>query len=287
MFPVGWAAIFSLGFSRVPFGRLIALLPPPVKVLGSLLLVYVVADFILMLVLLPGQPIEQGGQYFFNNHGGLTPISLDRYRQGLAHQARLFTGHEIVLYGVATVLALQLDRLRRGTIAVTAPPVPSPIIDLARPAPLSRMVVLETALRPDQCVSQLLAELALDLGWSYVGGLWGSVSTAGFWLALERYSRAALVFATGRFTAQGAGSRVQVYLQLKRWAWWSLITSAALVPLFGAVVDLASGGHHLVIIVSLLAAFVLVGNLALLRFEQRRLLRAIEGVLYAHRVPTV
>lgn len=277
-FPVLFATIGSFAFSPVPFDRLIELLPGPVKVFAAMLLVYVAADFVLMIRFLPGNPIEQNGHFFFNSHGALTPISLEGYRQGLAYQARLFTGHEMVFFGVAAFVAYQLDRFRRGKIAAIRP------MDVStRPGPLSRFVVLETTVPPDQCVSSLLADLETAPGWSWLRAarLWGSVSADGFWLALERRSRAALVFATGRFFPQGTGTRVEVHLQLKRWGWWSLAASAVAVPVFGAVVDWATGGGHLVAIVFVLVAFILVGNTARLLSERRRLLSAIERVLSA------
>jgi hypothetical protein len=253
----------------VPLDRLVELLPLVVKVIGFLLLVYVVADFLLLLGLLPGQPIEQNGQFFFNNHGSLTPISLERYRQGLAYQARLFTGHEMVFYGVATLVAYQLDRFRRGQISPTTPAIPT-LSEFARAGPMSRLVVLETALIPDQCVSRI-----------HASRLSGSASPDGFWLALERGARASLVFATGRFTPQGTGTRVEVRLELKRWGWWSLIASAALVPVFGVAIDWATGGGDLAAIVFVLVAFILIGNVTALWLERRRLLSAIESALSA------
>jgi hypothetical protein len=283
LFPVWVVTIFSLVFSPVPLDRLAGSLPAVVKTLGYLLLAYVGADFLLMLVLLPGQPVEQNGHFFFNNHGAFTPISLDRYNQGLAYQARLFSGHEMAFYGVAVVLGYQLDRLRRGRITFAVPAVPTQATGVT---PLSRLVVVETALSPDQCVRQLQAELDLVRGWSWAGRarLWGSVSADGFWLGMERSSRSALVFATGRFSPRGTGTRIQVHLQLKRWGWLGLIASAVFVAIFGAFINEATGGDHLVIIVAGLAAFVLFGNLALVLFERRRVLGKIESVLYAHRV---
>lgn len=69
--------------------------------------------------LLPGQPTEQDGRFFFNDHGRLIPISAHTYRQSLLFQARLLSGHEITFTGVAAILGYQLDRLRRGQL--TAP----------------------------------------------------------------------------------------------------------------------------------------------------------------------
>lgn len=281
LFPVWIVTILGFVFSPLPFDRLAGSLPAVVKTLGFLLVAYIAADFFLMLVLLPGQPVQQNAGFFFNNHGSFTPISLHIYNQGLAYQARLFSGHEMAFYGVAAVFAYQFDRLRRGRIAFTVLAVPTLAIAVT---PLSRLVVLETSLSPDQCVQQLQAELDMVHGWTWAGRsrLWGSVSADGFWLGMESSSRSAPVFATGRFSPQATGTRIQVHLQLKRWGWWGLVVWAVVVAVFGAFVDDATGGDHLLIIVAVLVAFVLLGNAALLWYEGRRLLTAISSALYAH-----
>lgn len=120
IFLVFGAAILLTALCRVSLGRLFGTLPLHVKVLGVIAVAYIFLDFFWMIHLLPGQPTEQDGRFFFNDHGRLIPISSHAYRQSLLFQARLFSGHEITFSGVATILGYQLDRLRRGEL--TAPP---------------------------------------------------------------------------------------------------------------------------------------------------------------------
>jgi hypothetical protein len=56
----------------------------------------VFVDFFAMIRLLPGQPEQDGSNFYFNNKGSLIPISADIYRMGLMHSARLFSGHELI-----------------------------------------------------------------------------------------------------------------------------------------------------------------------------------------------
>jgi len=113
------AAILVIALCSVSLGRLFGMLPLHVKVLGVIAAAYIFVDFFWVIHLLPGQPIEQDGRFFFDDHGRLIPISSQTYRLSLLFQARLFSGHEIILTGVAAILGYQLDRLRRGQL--TAP----------------------------------------------------------------------------------------------------------------------------------------------------------------------
>jgi len=279
------AVVFILAGNRLPLERLIVSLPIAVKVLGVLLLAYVVADFLLMFRALPGQPTEQAGGFFFNDHGTLIPISSDVYRQGLAYQARLFTGHEMVFFGFAAVFGYQIDRLRDGKLQLAAPAVPELITEPTSPIALTRSVVLETSFAPNQCASQLQASVDRIPGWFWGrdSKLWGTVSADGFWLQLAQGSSSQLAFAVGRFARQGAGTRVQVQLQFKRWVLLALVGTAVLLPIMGVAFDVTSGGHNFVILFSAMAAFGLLANLAFGLFQRHRLLSAIERALNAHR----
>src|SRR5450759_5504736 len=81
----------------------------------------------------------------------------------------------------AAVFGYQLDRLRRGKATLAEAPTPA-IGDVVSPGPLDRLVVLETALTPDQCAGRLQARLGPLLGWPWGSRmeLWGSVSSDGF-----------------------------------------------------------------------------------------------------------
>ena len=249
-----------------------------------LLLAYVFADFFLMFKLLPGQPTEQAGKFFLNDHGTLLPVSTDGYRQALAHQARLFTGHELLFFGWAAVLSYQIARLRNGKLRLAAPAVPEVITDLP-PVALSQSIVLETSYTPDQCVHELQASvdrIPAAFVWRS-SKLWGTVSSDGFWLQLAQGSSSQLAFAIGRFVQQGAGTRVELQLRLKRSIRLFVVGTAALLPILGAVLDANTGGHNFVLLFSAMAAFGLLGNLAFALIQRRRLLSTIQHALNARR----
>lgn len=285
-FPVWAVMLFAIFRARVPFDGVLSSLPLSVKVLGALLVAYVALDFFLMSGLLRGQPVEQGGKFFFDDHG-LVPTTAAAYRQGLAYQARLISGHEMFFLGLAAVFGYQLDSLRRGKATLDEAPTPA-IGDVVSPGPLDRLVVLETGLTPDQCAGRLQARLGPLLGWPWGSRqeLWGSVSADGFSLQMGRGSFARqLVFAAGRFGRQGHGTRIQVWLQFKRWGFLTIVGTAVALPIVGVVMDVFSGGgHYFVEITSALAVFALVGNLAFALYQRDRLLSLIERSLDAHRV---
>src|ERR1700693_3857410 len=174
-FPVWGVMLFIIFLGRVPFDRVLGSLAMQVKVLGALLVAYVALDFFLMVALLPGQPVEQGGHFFFNE-GGLVPTTAAAYRQGLAYQARLISGHEMIFFGLAALIGFQIDRLRSGKASL--PEAVLPAIGVGgSPGPLDRQVVLETRLTPDECVTRLQPRLGPLLGgsWGRQIELWGLV----------------------------------------------------------------------------------------------------------------
>jgi hypothetical protein len=69
LFPVWGVMLFAIFWARLPFDGVLNSLPLSVKLLGGLLVAYIALDFFLMFVLLPGQPVEQGGKFFFDEHG--------------------------------------------------------------------------------------------------------------------------------------------------------------------------------------------------------------------------
>ena len=285
MFPVWGVMLFAIFLGRVPFDRVMSSLPLSIKVLGGLLVAYVFFDFFLMAGLLPGQPVEQGGKFFFDDHG-LVPTTAAAYRQGLAYQARLITGHEMLFLGLAAVFGYQLDRLRLGRVSLPHAPIPA-IGDQISPGHLDRLVVLETGLTPDQCASRLQARLGPLLGWHWGSRteLSGLVSPHGFSVQMgQRGSTRQLVFAGGRFAQTGRGTRLHVVLQFKRWGLLTVVGTAVAVPIVGAVVDaVTGGGHDFVIFLSAMAAFALVANITFALYQRHRLLSLIERTLDARR----
>jgi hypothetical protein len=287
MFPVWGVMIFAFFLGRVPFDGVLRSLPLSVKVLGALLAAYIVFDFFLMSVVLPGQPVEQGGKFFFDDHG-LVPTTAAAYRQGLAYQARLITGHEMIFLGLAAVFGYQLDRLRLGKASLPQAQIPA-IGDLVSPGPLDRHVVLQTGLTPDQCASRLQAVLGPILGWQWGSRteLSGLVSADGFSLQIgRRGSTSKLVFAGGTFAQIGRGTRIQVWLQFERWSLPAIVGTAVALPVVGAVVDaLTGGGHEFVVLLSGMAVFALVANLGFALYQRHRLVSLIERTLDAQRIP--
>lgn len=288
LFPVWGVMLFAIFLGHVPFDRVLSSLPLRVKVLGVLLVAYVFFDFFLMSALLPGQPVEQGGAFFFDDHG-LVPTTEAAYRQGLAYQARLITGHEMIFFGLAAVFGYQLDRLRRGKAGLPEAPIPA-IGDVFSPWPLDRLVVLETALTPEECASRLQSRMGplLGLSWGRRMELWGTASSEGFSLQLFRGSSSSqLVFVVGRFARAGPSTRVEVFLQFKRWAVLAVGGTAIALPIVGVVIDSISGrGHYSLGILSAMALFGVVGNLAFALYQRHRLLSLIVQTLDARLLPT-
>ena len=288
LFPVWFVMLFAIFLGRVPFDRVLSSLPLQIKVLGALLLAYIALDFFLMVALLPGQPVEQGGKFFFNEHG-LVPTTAAAYRQGLAYQARLISGHEMFFFGVAAVLGFQLDRLRLGKATLPEAPLPAFGAVLSR-GPLDRLVLLETALSPDQCASRLQARIGPLLGWPWGtrSELSGAVSTDGFSLQIgRRGSTWQLIFAGGKFVQHGPGTRIEAWLQFKSWGLPAIVGTAVAFPIVGVVIDaLSGGGHHFVEVTAAVAVFALVANLAVALYQRDRMLSFIERAIEAHRIAT-
>lgn len=72
-------------------------------ILLLIVVVYVYVNFFASIAQLPGQPETAGGLYYFNNHGSQISTDLAGYLQGLRVQTRIFTGHPMVVYGIAAL----------------------------------------------------------------------------------------------------------------------------------------------------------------------------------------
>ena len=77
-----------------------ALVPAPLRQLGSALLTYAVLNFMwTMLTLSHGSPAVVDGQYVLQNHGHVVgEITQAQYAAGKAAQMRLFSGHWMAFY---------------------------------------------------------------------------------------------------------------------------------------------------------------------------------------------
>jgi hypothetical protein len=236
--------------------------------------------------LLPGQPVEQGGKFFFDDHG-LVPTTAAAYQKGLAYQARLISGHEMLFLGLAAVFGYQLERLRLGKASLPQAQIPA-IGEVMSPGQLDRLVVLETGLTPEQAAGRLEARLGPILGWHWGSRteLSGLVSRDGFSLQIgRRGSTRQLVFARGKFAQLERGTRIEVWLQFKHWGLPAIVGTAAALPVVGAVMDaLTGGGHDFAVLLSAVAVFALVANLAFALYQRHRLLSLIERTLAAQRV---
>ena len=110
--PLFGSMVVIMALTRPRYDRLLSSVPAAVQVVAAIAVVYVGVNFFLMVSELPGVPVEQGGHFFYNNHGRLTTIDDITYRQGLMHVARLFSGVELAFTGGAAILAHQLHWLR-------------------------------------------------------------------------------------------------------------------------------------------------------------------------------
>jgi hypothetical protein len=286
IFPVWGAMLLAIFLGRVPFDRVLSSLPMRIKVLGSVLVVYVFLDFFLMLALLPGQPVEQGGKFFFDEHG-LVQTTAAAYRQGLAYQARLISGHEMLFLGLAAVFGFQLERVRSGKARLPEAPPPA-IGAVVSPGFLDRLAVLETALTPGECAIRLNARLGPLIGasWGRQMEVSGLVSPEGLSLQMGRSgSTRQLVFAGGTFAQPGRGTQIRVWLQFRSWGLLAIVATAVAFPIVGVVMDALTGGtHYFVELTAALAVFSLVANLAFAMYQRHRLLSFIERAVEAHQI---
>jgi hypothetical protein len=285
LFLVFGPAVVVLRFGRIPMDRIYSGLPVYVYVVGVALLFYVAVDFFLLQKLLPGQPMEDGATFYFNNHGDHIPTTAEGYRTGLMHSARLFTGNEIIFFGVAALIAYKVDRIRSGRINLDAVTRDDALERSPLPYPLTRTVTLQTTLTPEVCAVRLLAFQPRS-GWSFFTGsrgVRGEASAEKFRIELAS-SQYQTVYAVGSFETVGGATVVRVLLPFKRWALISLAASAILFPIGWAVLD--GVGFHLPLSgVAIVYVFGIGLNVVFSFDQRRRLLGQIKQATGAKEIP--
>jgi hypothetical protein len=278
-------AVVVLSFARIPFDRLLAGLPVYVYIVGVAVLLYVLADFFLMVKVLPGNPEQDGATFYFNNHGSRIPTDADGYLTGLMHQARLVSGHALIFLGIAALIAYQIEEIRSGRISLDVGPRDDALERSPLPYPLSRTVRLQTALAPEVCAERLLT-FQPPSGWSFFGasrGLRGQASAEEFRMEVAS-PQSQLVYAVGRFERVGGAPSIHVLLPFKRWALISFAAMILLAPVAVAIVG--SVGPPLPSFALALAFLVVVGANLLIGLDQRRrLLGQIKQAIDAQEIP--
>jgi hypothetical protein len=237
LFLVYGPAIVVINLAHIRLDRLLAGLPVYVYAVGAAVVVYVFVNFFSMIPLLPGQPEQNGSNYYFNNHGSLIPVSSHTYRMGLMHSARLFSGHELIFSGMAALIAYQIDRLTRGRISLNVAPPRDDVMERSQlPYPLQRVVTLRTALTPDACAAGLMTPQSRP-AWSLFErsrALRGEASEIGFRVEVES-AQVQMVYALGRFEANPGATSIRLVLTFKKWPLILLAGTAILAPVVWAV----------------------------------------------------
>jgi hypothetical protein len=91
--------------------RLPQLMPKRFIVLGIILILYVLINFLLFLGhSWNGSPTEMNGRYYLNNHGQYTEITEQEYKQYQAYEVRGFSGHWMFFSYFGLVYFLFVDR---------------------------------------------------------------------------------------------------------------------------------------------------------------------------------
>jgi hypothetical protein len=269
--------IVAVGLTRIPLDKLFTGLPAYVYIVGGAVAAYVFVDFFGMVQLLPGQPEQDGANFYFNNKGSLIPISADTYRMGLMHAARLFSGHELFFFGFAALLADQIDAISSGRIAIDLVPRDEMMERSRLPYPLQRVVTLRTALTPEACAARLMDPRLPNTFWSFLDasrGLQGDASDAGFRVEMAS-NQSQMVYAVGRFEADGGGTSIRLLLTFKRWPLIAVAAAAILIPLaWAAMAGLGFPLPRFVIV--FLLVFGVVGNFLFSLDQRRRLLAHIK-----------
>jgi hypothetical protein len=276
VFLVFGPAVVVLALARVPIDRLFTGLPAYVYVLGFAVAVYVFVDFFAMVQLLPGQPEQDGASFYFNDHGTLIPISAAMYRMGLMHSARLFSGHELIFFGLSALVAHQVDAIRRGRIRIDTPPRDDAMERSRLPYPLQRIVTLQTAQTPEACAQRLLAPRRRS-AWSFFDtsrGLRGEASAAGFRVEMAS-AQSQLVYAVGRFDGGAAGTSINLLLTFKRWPLIFIAVFVLLIPVAWVVMGRV-GLFPPWYVVGFIVAFGVVANFLFGLDQRRRLLAEIK-----------
>jgi len=285
MFVVFGPAVVVISLARIPFERIFASLPVYLYVLGGAVLLYVFVDFFLMMQLLPGQPVQVGPNFYFDNGGALTPISAESYRIALMHATRLFSGHELIFFALGTLIAYQIDRIRLGRISLDVSPRDEAIERSPLPYPLARIVGLQTNLAPETCAARLLTPQP-RAAWSLFGasnGLRGEASAVGFRVEMAG-SRSQLAYAFGRVRAVGGETWIRVLTTFKRWPLIVLLVSILLAPVVWAIMGglgFPLPGFWLLVVL----IFGVGGNFLFGLDQRRRLLKQIKRTLEARETP--
>ena len=274
--------VVVVGLARIPQDRLFTGLPAYVYVIGGAVLLYIFFDFFAMTQLLPGQPEQDGSNFYFNEHGSLIPISADAYRLGMMHAARLFSGHEIIFFGISALIAHQVDAIRRGRITLDLVPRDDAMERSRLPYPLQRFVTLRTMQSPETFAQNLLTPALPRSFFDTIRGLRGEASAAGFRVELAG-GQSQMVYAAGRLEVDRAGTSVQVLLTFKRWPLIVLGASAILVPIAWAVMGFF-GFQMPWFVVAFVVAFGVVGNFLFGLDQRRRLLAQIKRATDAQEV---
>ncbi|HKW73817.1 MAG TPA: hypothetical protein VJQ08_13455 [Candidatus Dormibacteraeota bacterium] len=214
IFPLFFLALGAVLLSRTPVGVLIGDVPGPVKAAGVLVFLYVFANFFLTLRLLPTAAQQQSGS---------DP-------QGFMYAARLFSGHEMVFFGICAVIGYELERVRSGRLKLNVGPRDDAIEQHPLPLRLSRTLTLQTMLTADECAQRLQKPIPQGF-FSYLGryGVRGEVNPSGFRLELGG-PQASMVYAVGHFEGGGRPTFVRVLLTFKRWAVISLGVAILIYP---------------------------------------------------------
>jgi len=276
--------IVVVGLARIPQDRLFSSLPAYAYLIGGAVLLYVFVDFFAMTQLLPGQPEQDGSTFFFNEHGTLIQISAGAYRMGMMQAARLFSGHELIFFGLSAVIAYQIDGIRSGRITIDVAPRDDAMERARLPYPLQRIVSLRTTLTPEASADRLLTPTLPRSFFDSLRGLRGEASTAGFRVEMT-IAQSQMVYAVGRFDGDGAGTSIRVLLTFKRWPLIAVGASAILIPLVWAV--MASFGFPLPgFVIVVLVVFGVVGNLLFGLDQRRRLLAQIKRATDAREMST-
>ena len=266
--------VIVAGLARIPQDRLFTGLPAYVYVIGGAALLYVFVDFFAMTHLLPGQPEQDGSSFYFNDKGSLIPISADAYRLGMMHAARLFSGHELIFFGVSAALAYQIDGIRSGRITIDVAPRDDAMERARLPYPLQRVVSLRTTLTPEICAQRLLTPTLPRSFFDSLRGLRGEASVAGFRVEMAS-AQSQMIYAFGRFEGDGAGTSIRVLLTFKRWPLIAVGASAILLPLAWAVMGFL-GFQMPWFVVAFVVLFGVVGNFLFGLDQRRRLLAQIK-----------
>jgi heme exporter protein D len=286
VFLVFGPAVVVIAFARIPVDRIFASLPIYVYVFGGAVLLYVFVDGFLMVQLLPGQPEQDGSNFYMNNGGDLTPITAEAYRMALMHAARLFSGHELIFFAVGALIGYQLDGIRSGRLNLDVVLRDEAMERSPLPYPLSRVVGLRTLLSPEACMARLVTPPPRP-AWTLFAasqGLRGQASTTEFRVEMAS-PQSQLVYAVGRFGRFGGGATsIRLLMTFKRWPLIGLLVSFVLAPVALAIM----GAFGFPLPSFWLAAVLVVGVVGNLLFgldQRRRLLTQIKRATEATEIP--